>query len=569
MKMRTRILSFFLAVINLFYYMPCDSAAAARKLKYSGGINLKNYNYLDAKRLIESHDVISFDILDTLLVRPYAKPEDLFIHLKKLQKEYGFTTKMPDGRGSELEKLILQPHTENVELFNYAKSLGKKVIIVSDMYLHGDFLAKVLRKNGITGWNKLYVSSDLGVSKHQGKLFDYVLKDLSVKPKSVLHLGDSLHTDIRMAKSRGIDCFYTPKLLDRLFAKYPRFKKYYNEYKGNLTASIFVGTAALNLLRHEDDYWYNFGYLHGGPILYAYTKWLLEEFVKDGKDEILFVGRDGYNLQKIFEMIKGNKNIRSHYFYAPRAIVRKYLNATGDTRKVYQNYLDSLGIKSKNIAFVESITGSYSVARLLDDYFEGKNVKGYYYTILKFLDKYFSKNPKSSRSKVFSLGATERMRNWDLIEFFMSEPCPKVVDIRNNFPVYTSSGEYEKNRIEAEIPMYKGIIDFAKDAEKSFKGLPLFSDNKKVDFFSNILSGTMTDQDLRYLDKIRHTTGNTERYKSLFDRYKVPNKKKTKTSGNNSKNNRKHQIRKIQAQKPSANKKQAQKVKSKKRVHKK
>ena len=67
MKMRTRILSFFLAVINLFYYMPCDSAAAARKLKYSGGINLKNYNYLDAKRLIESHDVISFDILDEKL----------------------------------------------------------------------------------------------------------------------------------------------------------------------------------------------------------------------------------------------------------------------------------------------------------------------------------------------------------------------------------------------------------------------------------------------------------------------------------------------------------------------
>lgn len=39
---------------------------------------------------IKKHDIISFDIFDTLLVRPYVKPTDMFIHIEKLYKAEGF-----------------------------------------------------------------------------------------------------------------------------------------------------------------------------------------------------------------------------------------------------------------------------------------------------------------------------------------------------------------------------------------------------------------------------------------------------------------------------------------------
>ena len=42
------------------------------------------------KYLIEKHNTISFDIFDTLLLRPYAKPTDLFKHLEKLENAQGF-----------------------------------------------------------------------------------------------------------------------------------------------------------------------------------------------------------------------------------------------------------------------------------------------------------------------------------------------------------------------------------------------------------------------------------------------------------------------------------------------
>ena len=38
-------------------------------------------NINDIKQKILKHDVISFDIFDTLILRPYVKPTDLFEHL--------------------------------------------------------------------------------------------------------------------------------------------------------------------------------------------------------------------------------------------------------------------------------------------------------------------------------------------------------------------------------------------------------------------------------------------------------------------------------------------------------
>ena len=38
------------------------------------------------KSKIDSYDIISFDIFDTLLLRPYVKPTDLFLHIEKSEK---------------------------------------------------------------------------------------------------------------------------------------------------------------------------------------------------------------------------------------------------------------------------------------------------------------------------------------------------------------------------------------------------------------------------------------------------------------------------------------------------
>ena len=47
---------------------------------------VKKYNSkkINIYEEIKKHDIISFDIFDTLLIRPYVKPTDLFLHIEKI-----------------------------------------------------------------------------------------------------------------------------------------------------------------------------------------------------------------------------------------------------------------------------------------------------------------------------------------------------------------------------------------------------------------------------------------------------------------------------------------------------
>ncbi|MBQ8032646.1 MAG: hypothetical protein IJ266_01620 [Elusimicrobiaceae bacterium] len=75
------------------------------------------------KRLVDTHGVISFDIFDTLLIRPYLRPTDLFVHLEKLNQLPGFA-----ARRIAAETAARQKH-ENLEDINldeiYAELSGQ------------------------------------------------------------------------------------------------------------------------------------------------------------------------------------------------------------------------------------------------------------------------------------------------------------------------------------------------------------------------------------------------------------------------------------------------------------
>ena len=193
-------------------------------------------------RQIENHDIISFDIFDTLVMRTVYVNKDVFRLLaKKLDPVWGidfFTARTraefelsreiypyieeiyadvvahyPCLAGHEaelieqeiaLEKEVIIPRHEMVEIFNLAKQMGKMVNIVSDMYFREDTIRSILDGVGITGYDKLLVSSEYNSSKPQ-HLFDKYLAEL---PEGrCLHVGDSWACDILPSGKLGIDSF--------------------------------------------------------------------------------------------------------------------------------------------------------------------------------------------------------------------------------------------------------------------------------------------------------------------------------------------------------------------------
>lgn len=134
----------------------------------------------ELKNKINKAEVISFDIFDTLLLRPYLKPTDLFRHMEESYHANGFANARIEAEKTtrklhrekeevsldeiyeqiskpfqnfkekelEWEGQVSQANPEIKQIFEYARSLGKRLIIISDMYLSRQFLAKLLSKGG-------------------------------------------------------------------------------------------------------------------------------------------------------------------------------------------------------------------------------------------------------------------------------------------------------------------------------------------------------------------------------------------------------------------------------------
>ena len=197
------------------------------------------------KPKIDEHSIISFDIFDTLLVRPYVRPTHLFVHVEKAYRCRGFAAERIDAerrarirhkemedvtldmiyeeingefrrmkqRELDWEEMVLRVNPELKQVYDYALTRGKKIVITSDMYLPTDFLSKILKKNSLNDWYKLYVSCDVGKCKGSGALWEHLIRDNSCTPEMVLHIGDNQRGDFNVPRQLGIDAILYPSFI--------------------------------------------------------------------------------------------------------------------------------------------------------------------------------------------------------------------------------------------------------------------------------------------------------------------------------------------------------------------
>jgi len=295
---------------------------------------------------IDEIEVISFDIFDTLILRPFVKPTDLFYLMEQELDEPGFHDRRikaeSDARkmkGSEItldeiyEKLGVPDDVKKLEcelettlcfrnepvckeLEAYSKD--HTIIITSDMYLPRQTIEKIMDKNGIR-YDRLYLSSEIGQTKHSGKLFDHILEDLSIPPSKMLHIGDNKHSDVDVPKRKGIGTSYRRSPISDYLNKHFDERRYLNRHKG-LTASVIV---AMDMIRTEnEDVWFDIGNRYGGPLAYAYSRYLKEVCGKDSL--IAFASRDGYSLKRCFELLSPDSD--TCYIHPQRLLMEMFFD---------------------------------------------------------------------------------------------------------------------------------------------------------------------------------------------------------------------------------------------------
>lgn len=323
--------------------------------------------------------VVSFDIFDTLLVRPVINPTDLF---KLVEYRSGFDRfkdmriiaersarkKKPfyedditfDDIYNEFEELFcvseeiiaklketelqveldyLTPRKTLREIFNAAKEHNKEVIITSDMYLPKSFLEMVLEKNGYTGYDRFYLSSEEKLAKGSGRLFAKIIADYDAKgiaPREILHIGDNQMADIRKARQYRIQASHVPSTISILRSKKRLAPLFHNhQYTDN---TFMVGFIA-NILFDDPFYPFdintnfgdkinNMGLLLFAPLLLSFTKWMLEDAIKEELNKLSFIYRDGYIPLEIYNKLAEcyHNAPETSVFYLTRAMRYNYFS---------------------------------------------------------------------------------------------------------------------------------------------------------------------------------------------------------------------------------------------------
>ena len=337
---------------------------------------------------------ISFDIFDTLVARMVYKPEDVFILMNKrfeslvkcninfkdirigaeAEARRRFGSSNPDYQDiniheiydvmadyydlpldvvlemkkeeQRLEQYLIRQRKAAKELYDVAILSGKKVIIVSDMYLDEQTISDILKKCGYKGYHKLYLSSVLRLTKGSGSLFKAVLKDLNANGKEILHIGDTMYNDVIGPKELGIDTIFFPKAIEIFENKIDKYEtNNLHNLADTISGPICDNSKLIDSLGYRtmvqivanyyfdnpyrsfneesdfngDPYFIGFATL--GMHLIGLSKWLSDSAKE--YDKIFFMARDGYLPLKAFDIYKSasDNKVESEYIYASRKLL--------------------------------------------------------------------------------------------------------------------------------------------------------------------------------------------------------------------------------------------------------
>lgn len=405
-------------------------------------------------------DIVSFDVFDTLILRPFFSPSDIFylmndyfaeltdsssyinfaqiriesericrerarllhpgnddITIDNIYEVMDISYLIPKNILNKLKEKEIQLETEfcyerkiGKELYDLAHYCGKKIILISDMYLNSDSINSILLKNGYNKHQELYLSSELKLGKWSGRLFKYVMSKEG--KKRIVHIGDNWKSDVEKAKENGFIAHHLCQPLDIFKGLNPgifsgkSFNNIFNKNSGQIDLlggiNQFLGLRSMlavvaNKLfdnpfvsfNKQSDFNANpkyIGYYNVGMHLYSLIDWIIHEIDPKTTNTLHFVARDGFIPKKAYDILS------KFYPFAPKSnyiyLSRKAL-ALLDVEKNIDLYslINKVNIFNLTPNKIYKMT-SFALKDDLENNFLYWCKKNYYLPDAKFLSRY-------------------------------------------------------------------------------------------------------------------------------------------------------------------------------------
>ncbi len=353
-------------------------------------------------RSIMEFPIVSFDVFDTLLIRSFNDPKDLFYIIgerlnitefyyvrvmaekkvkeknrilhgyseatiteiyEEIERETGLNAKegIEAEFNAEMDYCKANPYMKQV--YRMCKEQGKKIIIISDMYLLPDMIDKLLAKNGFTGYEKLYVSNEYhcGKGRDNGPIYEYV--GMKYNLKDIVHIGDNKTADVDNALRHGLH-------VRHYISGREEGKGRTTHDMSELILSAYTGLVNYHLYNGAKQYtkYYEYGFICGGLYVLGYCNWIMQKVKEHGIDKVLFLARDGAIYKTVFEKI--NQDTECDYFLWSRIPNTKY---TYRTRRAfaYRGVLESLAKNESEVSYLDDFLEQFDLSFLneyLQDY---------------------------------------------------------------------------------------------------------------------------------------------------------------------------------------------------------
>ena len=328
------------------------------------------YYNLDAqlvKKMIDRYQVISFNIFDTLVMYRALEEADVYqLIANKLQEtscnELDFVRwrkqverelklinrytldkiyevlqrklQLTDGdtdflleTEKEVRRNITIPRQDMVDVLNYAKKNGKKVLLIESTFLPEEYIEELLNLCGVGGYDEILISSSDNYSKNYERILSYL--DDGMRS---LHIGQDDTSKVQAALKGRVSICRILSARDMLTISV--YNDYFNEefsyYErlkwGYFISSLFNSPFALYHTegRGKINKTYDISQLYIAPLVMDFMIWLITNIKQNSLEKILFSSRDGYIVQKLYELMVQNLKLKGmpvgYYFLTSRLL---------------------------------------------------------------------------------------------------------------------------------------------------------------------------------------------------------------------------------------------------------
>jgi len=235
---------------------------------------------------------------------------------REVVDELGLPGSLAETLAHEEERVdlsLLHGLKSGLELLRAAQEAGKRVVVVSDTYYEAPFIRRLLDKIGLNGVRAedVILSSAHRKTKMTGELFAEVAAHAGVAPGRILHVGDNADSDVAKAAAAGLRALHLPGLRELAGrGAWPAMSC----SPPSLACSVANALAASRQYQLASAISYQsfaagvpnrLGFMVFGPLLYAFSHWILRRSAERGVDRLLFLARDGQIAMRGCEQLAG------------------------------------------------------------------------------------------------------------------------------------------------------------------------------------------------------------------------------------------------------------------------